>query len=76
MRISEQHGNQFLISIAYPMGDPAMDWKGSGVVNGNNGFYDWVFTDGKKGRTTLRIDKSGNLHGMVRGSGISWDYVA
>jgi len=76
MRISEQHGNQFLISIAYPTGDPAMDWKGSGVVNGNKGYYDWMFTDGKKGRTTFRIDKSGNLHGMVRGSRINWDYVA
>jgi len=76
MMISEQYGNQFLISIAYPTGDPTMDWKGSGMVNGNKGYYDWVFTDGKKGRTTFRIEKSGNLHGMVRGSGINWDYVA
>lgn len=53
-----------------------MDWKGSGADNKNKGYYDWVFTDGKKGRTTFRIDKSGNLHGKVRGSGINWDYVA
>ena len=76
MKISEQHGNQFLISIAYPTGDPAIDWKGSGVVNGNTGYYDWVFTDGKKGRTTFRIDKSGNLHGYVKGSDLNWKYVA
>ena len=76
MRISEQHGNQFLIGIVHPTGDPVMDWKGSGVLNGNKGYYDWAFKDGKKGRTTFRIDKSGNLHGMVRGSGINWDYVA
>jgi hypothetical protein len=76
MRISKQSGNQFLIGIAYPIGDPAIDWKGSGVVDGNDGYYDWVFPDGKKGRTTFRIDKFGNLHGMVRGSGIDWDYEA
>ena len=76
MRISEQHSNQFLISIAYPTGDPAMDWKGNGVVKGAEGYYDWVFTDGKKGRTTFRIDKTGNLHGKVRGSRINWDYEA
>jgi len=76
MMISEQHGNQFLITITYPTGDPTMDWKGSGMVNGNKGYYDWVFKDGKKERTTFRIEKSGNLYGMVCGSGINWDYVA
>jgi len=76
MKISAQQGNQFTIGIASPTGNPAMDWKGNGVVKGDKGHYDWVFTDGKKGRTTFRIDESGNLHGKVRGSGINWDYVA
>jgi len=76
MRIGEQRGNQFLIGTAYPTGDAKKDWNGSGVVAGSEGYYDWVFTDGKKGRTTFMIDKAGNLHGKVRGSGINWDYVA
>jgi len=76
MRIGEQRGNQFLIGIAYPTGDAEKDWNGSGVVEGYKGYYDWVFTDGKKGRTTFSIDTSGNLHGKVRGSGINWDLVA
>ncbi len=76
MRISAQRGSQFSIGIASPTGNPTQDWQGKGVVEGAGGYYDWVFTDGKKGRTTFRIDKSGNIHGMVRGSGINWDYVA
>ena len=76
MRIGEQRGNQFLIGNAYPTGDAEKVWNGSGVIDGSEGYYDWVFTDGKKGRTTFRIDKTGNLHGKVRGSGINWDFVA
>jgi hypothetical protein len=76
MKIGEQHGNQFLIGIAYPTGDAEKDWNGSGAVDGYKGYYDWVFTDGKTGRTTFRLDAAGNLHGKVRGSGINWDYVA
>jgi hypothetical protein len=76
MKINSKRGNQFSIGITAPTGDPAIDWKGNGVVNGDEGYYDWVFTDGKKGRTTFRIDEEGNLHGMVRGSGLNWDYVA
>ena len=76
MLISQQNGNQFSIGIASPTGNPTQDWQGKGVVKGAGGYYDWVFTDGKKGRTTFIIDKSGNLHGKVRGSGLNWDYVA
>jgi hypothetical protein len=76
MKISAQQGNQFKIGIASPTGNPARDWKGKGVLKGDGGYYDWIFKDGKKGRTTFRIDASGNLHGKVRGSGINWDYVA
>ena len=76
MRISAQRGSQFSIGIASPTGDPTQDWKGDGVIEGAGGYYGWVFNDGKRGRTTFRIDNSGNLHGKVRGSGINWDYVA
>lgn len=51
-------------------------WTAQGVFDGTNGYYDWVFTDGRRGRTTIRMDASGALHGQVRGAGIDWDYVA
>ncbi len=76
MRITGQRGNQFSVGIAVPTGDPAQDWKGNGVINGGEGYYDWVFGDGKRGRTTFRIDQAGNLYGMVRGTGVNWDYEA
>jgi len=76
MEISAQKGRQFSIGIASPTGNPALDWQGNGVLRGAGGYYDWVFKDGKRGRTTFTIDRSGNIHGKVRGSGINWDYVA
>jgi uncharacterized caspase-like protein len=50
-------------------------WSGQGAFNGRKGFYDWRFTDGKTGRTTIWIDDAEQLHGRVRGGGIDWDYV-
>jgi len=76
MRISQQTGNNFSIGIASQTGSPAVDWSGQGSVQGNSGYYSWRFQDGKTGQTTFTIDNSGNLHGQVRGSGISWDYIA
>jgi hypothetical protein len=76
MKIWAQQGNQFSIGIAEPTRSGAVDWEGHGTINGNQGHYDWVFPDGKRGRTTFIIDVDGNLHGQVRGSGIDWDYVA
>lgn len=58
-----------------PTGNPAYDWTGRGKVTGNSGSYTWRFEDGKTGQTTFRVDKAGNLHGQVRGSGINWDYI-
>jgi hypothetical protein len=51
-------------------------WKGEGSFDGRRGFYDWKFNDGKIGRTDFYIIKNGMLYGMVRGSGINWDYQA
>jgi hypothetical protein len=53
-----------------------MDWQGNGEITGYSGFYFWRFDDGKQGQTTFTIDKEGNLHGHVQGSGINWKYVA
>lgn len=53
-----------------------LGWSGEGDFDGTRGFYDWVFADGKRGRTTLQMDSNGTLHGQVRGAGIDWDYMA
>jgi len=71
-----QNGNTFSIGIASRTGNPAMDWQGNGEITGYSGFYFWRFDDGKQGQTTFTIDKEGNLHGHVQGSGINWKYVA
>jgi hypothetical protein len=76
MRISQQDGSNFSVGIASPTGNPSVDWDGQGNIQGNSGFYSWRFKDGKTGQTTFSVDNAGNLHGQVRGSGVSWDYLA
>ncbi len=76
MKISAQVGNQFSIGIAKPFGSPSLDWTGNGIINGDQGHYDWAFGDGKIGRTTFTVDQAGRIHGKVRGGGIDWDYLA
>jgi hypothetical protein len=76
MAITDQKGGRFVVGIAQLTGQPAVDWEGRGTLEGSQGSYDWVFQDGKSGRTTFTLDADGNLHGQVRGSGIDWDYVA
>lgn len=76
MKIISQHGNQFSIGISNPTGNPILDWQGKGIVESTGGYYDWFFNDNKWGRTTFSIDKSGNIHGKVRGSNLNWNYVA
>lgn len=76
MRISGQQGNTFSVGIASPTGNPSVDWDGEGSIQGNTGSYSWRFKDGKTGRTTFKMDNAGNLHGQVRGAGVSWDYMA
>jgi hypothetical protein len=70
LRVVEQRGDRFRIGIGETTGDPAVDWYGHGALDGWSGRHDWVFGDGKSGRTTFTIDDYGNLHGKVRGSGI------
>jgi hypothetical protein len=54
-------------------GDP---WVGFGSINGNTGYYDWKFDDGRKGRTTIIINKDKTFTGHVLGSGLNWKYTA
>lgn len=75
MRVSSQDGREFTVGAADASGDPKRDWSGRGVIDGAEGYYDWAFGDGKKGRTTFRIDSQGRLQGQVRGAGIDWDYI-
>jgi len=75
MKIWNQQGDSFLVGIAELANHPAVDWEGRGVFDGERGHYDWVFPDGKKGRTTFTVDKDGHIHGQVRGGGIDWNYV-
>ncbi len=75
MRISSQQGRKFSVGIAEPTGNPKVDWEGRGVIDGDKGYYDWDFPDGKKGRTTISIDSKGQLRGQVRGTKINWDYI-
>lgn len=75
MTIFAQHGSQFLVGNTLATGGAAEDWEGRGQIDGDTGAYDWVFLDGKKGRTTFTVDADGNLCGEVRGAGIDWNYV-
>jgi len=54
------------------------DWRGTGRVPGEHGYYDWAFVGGRRGRTTFSIGADGSLLGKVReadGGGIHWDFV-
>ena len=55
------------------MGQP---WTGQGQVNGQSGFYDWKFSDGRSGRTDFRINPDGSLQGHVVGPGIDSEFIA
>jgi hypothetical protein len=75
MKISAQRGNQFLVGIATPTADPKKDWEGRGVIDGSKGYFDWVFADGKKGRTTFTFEENGTMTGTVKGADQAWQFV-
>jgi hypothetical protein len=72
MTIYGQSGNSFSIR--------GSGWSGTGQINGNSGFYDWRFTNGKSGRTTFTVRSDGTIDGHVEGpagdKGLNWAYVA
>jgi len=51
------------------------EWSGEGKFDGNEGYYDWKFSNGKTGRTKIYIDADGNLFGEVRGQITPWNYI-
>ena len=48
-------------------------WKGQGTFDGEAGYYEWEFEDGKRGRTEFWIDDSGLMRGQVRAHGTDTD---
>jgi hypothetical protein len=51
-------------------------WSGEGSIDGNTGYFNWVFADGKKGKTTFTHNLDGTLKGEVRGEVGDWTYLA
>jgi hypothetical protein len=54
-------------------------WAGVGVIKDDNtGKYDWIFTDGRKGTSYIRIYPHGSIKGSVKGKGdfVNWVYIA
>ncbi len=51
-------------------------WTGEGRCAAGRGHYDWVFTDGRRGRTTFTLTPEGGIAGHVVGGDIDWRYVA
>jgi hypothetical protein len=70
MAITARAGNGFRVSGV----DEA--WSGDGRIEGNTGYYNWVFAGGERGKTTFTINADGTLTGNVQGEVIPWTYLA
>jgi hypothetical protein len=75
MHVTPVQGNNFQIS--------GEGWYGEGELIGNSGYYDWTFSDGRKGRTNFIVNSKGEIIGHVLGAmpnprdfGLNWSYVA
>lgn len=54
-------------------------WSGKGKIHkGNTGQYDWLFENGRKGSTYIKINSHGSINGKVDGSTpeLDWIYIA
>jgi|GEM_PF-6693310 len=51
------------------------EWTGEGQFDGNEGYYDWEFSNGKTGRTTIYLDADRNLYGEVKGQITPWTFI-
>jgi hypothetical protein len=51
-------------------------WSGEGRVEGNTGYYHWVFVNEQRGKTTFTINADGTLTGKVEGDILPWTYRA
>ncbi|MFZ9587706.1 MAG: hypothetical protein ACO29U_08905 [Crocinitomicaceae bacterium] len=65
--------NKFVVQGVSP-GDAY--WVGLGELNGNEGFFDYRFQDGRFGQTTFRIDKNGNLDARSLSFTVDYKYLA
>ena len=52
------------------------NWVGRGRTDGQIGFYDWRFPDGRTGRTDFRINPDGSLQGHAVGTGVDFSFLA
>jgi hypothetical protein len=73
MSVTSQNGSNFTIG--------GSGWSGSGSVSNGSGYYDWRFTDGRSGRTTIRATAAdGIIEGTVQGPNgdatLNWTYTA
>jgi hypothetical protein len=51
-------------------------WSGEGRIEGNTGYYHWVFVNGDRGKTTFTVNADRTLTGKVQGDIAPWTYVA
>jgi hypothetical protein len=70
MVITAREGNRFSVRGS------GQAWSGEGRVDGKEGYYNWVFATGEKGKTTFTINPDGTLKGEVRGGIPPWTYLA
>jgi hypothetical protein len=70
MVIAAREGNGFSVRGS------GQAWSGEGRVDGKEGYYNWVFATGEKGKTTFTINPDGTLKGEVRGGIAPWTYLA
>lgn len=70
MNFFNQKGSDFLVA--------GSGWGGTGRLDGAGGYYEWSFTDGRKGRTGFTIRNDGSLRGHVVGANnnINWIFIA
>jgi hypothetical protein len=70
MVITAREGNGFSVRGS----DQA--WSGEGRVDGDKGYYNWVFATGERGKTTFTINPDGTLKGEVSGEVTPWTFHA
>jgi hypothetical protein len=70
MVITAREGNGFSVRGS----DQA--WSGEGRVDGDRGYYNWVFATGERGKATFTINPDGTLKGEVRGEIDPWTFLA
>ncbi len=72
MTISGQQDKTFVIT--------GKGWQGTGSITQGIGYYNWTFTNGTSGSTTISLNPDGSITGQVMGpadkEGLNWRYIA